>query len=116
AFAAAFSEARGGSTEREAAAVMESAGIAGGAASGAWVQLGWIGITSGPGSYSRFVAGPRDRRLEPGDMLWADLGFTADGYWSDFCRAGVVGGPSALQMDRQKRIAEATAVGAAMAK
>ena len=31
-------------------------------------------------------------------MLWADLGFTADGYWSDFCRAGIVGGPTPQQV------------------
>ena len=56
-------------------------------AAGRNVQLGWIGITSGPGGYERFVSGPRDRRLQRGDMVWADLGFTADGYWSDYCRA-----------------------------
>ena len=115
-FAAAFAAPRVGASERDVAAVMEAGGIAGAAGSGAWVQLGWIGITSGPGSYARFVAGPRDRRLETGDMVWADLGFTADGYWSDFCRAAVVGGPTARQADRQRRIAEATQVGVDMAR
>jgi len=115
-FAAAFAAPRAGSTEREVAAIMESGGIAGMAASGAWVQLGWIGITSGPGSYERFVAGPRDRRLVQGDMVWADLGFTADGYWSDYCRAGVVGGPTARQIDRQQRIVETTKTGVDMAR
>ena len=115
-FAAAFATPRAGATERDVATIIETGGVAGVAGSGAWVQLGWIGITSGGGSYNRFVAGPRDRRLERGDMVWADLGFTADGYWSDYCRAGVVGGPTPQQVDRQKRIAEATAVGAAMAR
>jgi len=49
-------------------------------------------------------------------MLWADLGFTADGYWSDYCRAAVVGGPSPQQIDRQRRIAEATAAGVALCR
>jgi Xaa-Pro aminopeptidase len=115
-FAAAFGEPRAGQSERDVATAIETGGIAGTAGSGAWVQLGWIGITSGSDGYERFVAGPRDRRLEPGDMLWADLGFTADGYWSDFCRAGVVGGPTARQVDRQRRIAEATKVGTDMAR
>jgi Xaa-Pro aminopeptidase len=115
-FAAAFSAPRAGSTEHDVASVMEAGGLTAGADSGAWVQLGWIGITSGPGGYDRFVAGPRDRRLEKGDMVWADLGFTADGYWSDYCRAGVIGGPTARQVDRQRRIAEATQVGVEMAR
>ncbi len=114
-FAAAFAAGRAGMSERDVATLIETGGVAGVAGSGTWVQLGWIGITSGAGSYDRFVAGPRDRRLERGDMLWADLGFTADGYWSDFCRAGIVGGASPQQVDRQKRIVEATAVGTAMA-
>ena len=61
AFEAAFAEQWHGRTEHEAAAAMQAGGIAGTAGTGAWVQLGWIGITSGPGSYDRFVAGPRDR-------------------------------------------------------
>lgn len=32
-------------------------------------------------------------------------------YWSDFCRAAVVGGPTGRQRDQQARILEATAVG-----
>jgi Xaa-Pro dipeptidase len=115
-FAAAFAAPRRGSSERDVATLIETGGVSGVAGSGAWVQLGWIGITSGAGSYDRFVAGPRDRMLQRGDMLWADLGFTADGYWSDFCRAAVVSGPSAQQQDRQQRIAEATAVGVSMAR
>jgi Xaa-Pro aminopeptidase len=115
-FAAAFASPREGASERDVATIIETEGVARVAGSGAWVQLGWIGITSGAGSYDRFVAGPRARRLERGDMLWADLGFTADGYWSDFCRAGIVGGPTQQQVDRQQRIAEATAVGTEMAR
>jgi Xaa-Pro aminopeptidase len=103
-------------TERDIGASMQAAGLAATIDSGAWVQLGWIGITSGPGGYERFVSGPRDRRLQRGDMVWADLGFTADGYWSDYCRAAVVGGPTSRQIDRQRRIAEATATGVDMVR
>lgn len=111
AHAAGYGVAREGHSERDVAAEMLAAGTRDVAADGAWVVPGWIGITSGAGSYARFVAGPRNRRLERGDMLWADIGFTADGYWSDTCRAAVVGGPSPQQIDRQRRIDEATARG-----
>jgi Xaa-Pro aminopeptidase len=47
-------------------------------------------------------------------MLWIDLGVRAAGYWSDTCRAGVVGGPSPRQQDLQRRIVHATAAGVAM--
>jgi Xaa-Pro aminopeptidase len=49
-----------------------------------------------------------------GDMLWIDLGVRAAGYWSDTCRAGVVGGPSQRQQELQRRIVEATAAGVEM--
>ena len=108
AHAAGYGQPRAGQTERDVAAEMLAAGTRDVAAHGTWTVPGWIGITSGPGGYTRFVSGPRDRRLEQGDMLWADIGFTSDGYWSDTCRAAVVGGPSTQQVDRQRRIVEAT--------
>jgi len=114
AFAAGFGRHRAGETEQNVAAEMFAAGTTAGTAAGAWVQPGWIGMTSGPGGYARFVSGPRHRRIETGDMLWADIGFTADGYWSDYCRAAVVGGPTARQIDRQRRIDEATSAGIEM--
>ena len=114
AFAEGYGSPREGQTERDVAAQMTAAGTRDVDAQGTWVTPGWIGITSGAGSYNRFVAGPRNRRLEPGDMLWADLGYTADGYWSDTCRAAVVGGPTAQQIDRQRRIDDATNHGIAL--
>ena len=115
-FAAGFGRTRAGATEWSVAAEMFAAGTTAGAALGAWVQPGWVGMTSGSDGYGRFVSGPRDRTLERGDMLWADLGFTADGYWSDYCRAAVVGGATPQQVDRQRRITEATAAGVAMCR
>jgi Xaa-Pro aminopeptidase len=113
-FAAGFGRRRAGAIEQDVAAEMFAAGTTAGTALGAWVQPGWIGMTSGPGGYARFVSGPRRRAIAPGDMLWADLGFTADGYWSDYCRAAVVGGPTPRQIDRQRRIDEATSAGIEM--
>lgn len=113
-FAAAFAVPREGAFETAVAREIAMAGIAAGAA---WPEAatmpGWIGMTSGPGAYDRFVEAPRQRRIERGDLLWADVGFRVDGYWSDFCRAGVVGGPTSQQVDRQRRILEATAAGVA---
>ena len=42
---------------------------------------------------------PRDRALEAGDMLWVDLGVVYGGYWTDHCRAAVLGPASAGQRD-----------------
>jgi Xaa-Pro aminopeptidase len=113
-FAAAFRVPREGAYETDLAREIAMAGLAAGAR---WPEAatmpGWIGMTSGPGAYDRFVEAPRRRRLEPGDLLWADVGFRVDGYWSDFCRAGVVGGPTPQQRDRQARVLAATAAGVA---
>jgi Xaa-Pro aminopeptidase len=37
-------------------------------------------------------------------MVWIDAGCTVAGYWSDFSRAGVVGGPTAEQAAAQEAI------------
>jgi Xaa-Pro aminopeptidase len=76
----------------------------------------WVLIASGPGNYVLATGAPHDRRLEPGDMLWFDAGCSVDGFWSDFSRAGVVGGPSADQREAQRRIVELTARGVAMVR
>lgn len=103
AFAALFAEPRPGISEQDAASILLLEGLAGGAD-----RTGWVAVTSGTGSYHRFTSAPRTRRLESGDMLWADLGLLAGGYWSDYCRAGVVDGPSPTQADLQQRILDCT--------
>jgi len=115
-FAAAFARPRGGELEVDLAREIVAAGLAAGAGWPAWTMPGWIGMTSGPGAYDRFVEAPRRRRLEPGDLVWADVGFRVDGYWSDFCRAGVIGGPTPRQVDRQARLLAATGAGVAAAR
>jgi Xaa-Pro dipeptidase len=58
---------------------------------------------SGPGGVPQIVCGPRDRRLEAGDVLFFDTGSTYDGYYCDFDRNYAIGAVS----DQAKRAHEA---------
>jgi Xaa-Pro dipeptidase len=58
---------------------------------------------SGPGGVPQIVCGPRDRRLEAGDILFFDTGSTYDGYYCDFDRNYAIGAVS----DQAKRAHEA---------
>lgn len=53
----------------------------------------YAAIHSGPGNYRR-IGGPTDRRLTPGDLLWADTGVSRNGYWADYTRTLSIGRPS----------------------
>jgi Xaa-Pro aminopeptidase len=68
----------------------------------------WTVVTSGEGNYARLTKRTGDRTIESGDMVWLDSGCTVGGYWSDFSRAGVVGGPSERQLEAHRRIHEIT--------
>lgn len=98
-----FAEARPGLTEREVARLAARAMLDHGAD-----RPGWVMLTSGRGQYHRTLGAPRDRVLQPGEMLWLDLSAIVNGYGSDFCRAGVFGGPSAEQQDLQEKVIGAT--------
>ena len=111
AFAQALAGTLSGATERELARRIASAAIGAGADT-----VGWIAMTSGPGSYSRFVSAPRNRIIQDGDLVWADVGVRVDGYWSDFCRAVVVGGPSPRQLELHEAVVEATGAGVEVAR
>ena len=111
AFQQAYAGRLSGKTEREVARILSAAAIAAGAD-----RTGWTAMTSGPGSYGRFVGAPRDRTIETGDMVWTDLGVVVDGYWSDYCRAAVVGGPNTRQMELQSAIVDATNAGIVKAR
>jgi Xaa-Pro aminopeptidase len=74
----------------------------------------WVLITSGPGSYDLATKLPSCRCLERGDFVWMDAGCAVAGYWSDFGRAGVVGGASTEQREAQARIHEITMLGVEM--
>ncbi len=115
AFVAALRPSREGQTEAAVAADLAAA-VAGARIARGAASVGWLAATSGPGNYARFVGPPRARELSRGDMLWFDLGVVVEGYWSDFCRAGVVGGPSARQLDRHQRICDATSLGVSLAR
>ena len=71
----------------------------------------WELITAGPGNYDDATALPSARPIAPGDLVWLDAGCAVAGYWSDFGRAGVVGGATAEQRDAQARLHEITTRG-----
>lgn len=108
AFERTFAAARGGMTETEVARLMNVASMDAGGSNP------WVIITGGEGSYDLASKLPSRRRLEPGDFVWMDAGCTFGGYWSDFGRAGVVGGPTPQQRDAQARIHEITMLGVEM--
>lgn len=91
-------------------------GIVGAAIRGGAERVGWIGLTSGPGSYHRFVSAPRARIVEKGDLVWADVGAISGGYWTDYCRAAVVGPISDVRRDLQAAVVDATTLGISMAR
>lgn len=77
-------------------------------------EPGWVMLTSGTGSYGRLLSTPRERVLEPGDLVWLDLSCRIEGYWSDHSRAGVLGAePTTEQVELQERIVAATHAGIA---
>lgn len=72
---------------------------------------GFIIVLSGPGNYDRISARPTDRILRKGDLVWIDAGANYNGYWTDFCRAGVVGGATSEQRRLQSIVHEVTMKG-----
>ncbi|HHW93105.1 MAG TPA: aminopeptidase P family protein [Clostridiaceae bacterium] len=103
AFDRVFGEISEGMTEKEVArkfvAIMAEEGA----------ELpGFIIVLSGPGNYDRIAARPTNKRIEKGDLVWIDAGVNYDGYWTDFCRAGVVGGATAEQNRLQNIIVDIT--------
>ena len=101
AMAVGFERAAPGVTEREVARAVGETMMREGAD-----RPGFIMMASGADNHHVLSGKPTDRALEPGDMLWMDLGSVYRGYWSDFCRACVVGGPARAQRDAQAAILE----------
>jgi Xaa-Pro dipeptidase len=108
AFAAVYEQGVEGRTEQELARALGAAALLNGADT-----VGWVACTSGAGSYDRFLGEPRPRTVERGDLFWADVGATVDGYWTDFCRAAVAGPVSPARRDFQDAVVAATAAGVA---
>ncbi len=69
---------------------------------------GFVIMTYGEGNYGRTSSVRDGRRLKKGDMLWLDLGAEYEGYWCDFCRAGIVGPIDDIRKKHQKDVYEAT--------
>lgn len=86
-----------GVTERELAAEVAHAMVAGGG------SPRFVVVTGGPRS-ALADASPTDRALEKGDLLRFDVGCVLHGYWSDIGRTAVVGEPDALQQRRYDAI------------
>jgi Xaa-Pro aminopeptidase len=101
AFEACFAAACPGVTEREIGRIAGETMVHHGAE-----RPGFVLIASGAENYRCLSGKPTERRLERGDMLWIDMGAIYDGYWSDFCRAAIIGRPTQEQQDSQKGILE----------
>jgi Xaa-Pro aminopeptidase len=105
-----YSQIRAGMTEAEIERRMLMAMISLGG------QSPWVLITSGEGYYDLVSKGGSERPIAPGDMVWMDAGCAVAGYYSDFSRAGVVGGPTEAQQQLQQRIHEITLAGLALVR
>jgi Xaa-Pro aminopeptidase len=101
-----FSELRSEMTERDIARRLGQLLLAEGAD-----RIDWIMMTSGRGHYHRTFGAPRNRRLEPGDMIWMDISAVVNGYRADYDRAAVVGGPTGEQANLQELVQAATMAG-----
>ncbi|MEO3805026.1 Xaa-Pro peptidase family protein [Nonomuraea sp. B1E8] len=97
---AALGQAAAGVTERELAAAVAGAMVAGGG------EPRFVVVTSGERS-ALSDAFPTDRACRPGDLVRFDVGCTYQGYWSDVARTAVVGEPTG----RQQRFYDALATG-----
>lgn len=64
----------------------------------------WAFVTHGPGTYEETASGGGAKAVGPSDMVWIDGGCSVDGYYADFSRAGVVGGPTAEQQAAHEHI------------
>jgi Xaa-Pro aminopeptidase len=103
-----FAELDAAMTEREMARRLGSLLLEAGAD-----RVGWVMMTSGAGHYHRTFGIPRDRIVEPGEMVWFDVSAIVDGYGADFDRAAVRGGPTPEQQRLQAFAQEATQAGIA---
>jgi Xaa-Pro aminopeptidase len=101
AFAACFEAARPGLGEREIARIAGETMLREGAE-----RPGFVLIASGVEGYRCLSGKATERRLERGDMLWIDMGAVYEGYWSDFCRAAIIGPASQERLDSQQAILE----------
>jgi Xaa-Pro dipeptidase len=69
----------------------------------------WCIVQSG--TYDRGGYVPRERLVQPGEMVWVDMGANVLGYFADFSRAAVLGTPTAHQREMQQKVREVTQLG-----
>jgi Xaa-Pro aminopeptidase len=102
AFQRCFERVRPGMTEADATRILgEAIAQEGG-------RVGFFIVTSGKGYFDRVAGLPRDRALEADDFLWIDLGVVYRGYWTDHCRATVLGQANDGQRDNWEAITTLT--------
>ncbi|MCL5045544.1 MAG: Xaa-Pro peptidase family protein [Actinobacteria bacterium] len=103
-----FPKIRAGLTEGEIARMLRIAMLEAGAE-----EPGFVIMCSGRENYVRGSARPANRRIGAvqGEMAWIDLSAQYGGYYSDFSRAGVVGGPTDEQKRLQQLVYEVTQAG-----
>lgn len=92
-----------GMSEREVSRIIQKLMLDGGAE-----YPGFVIFTSGAGNYDRISKASTDRVLQKGDFIWLDLGARYNGYWSDFCRASILGDVKPEFQDLQSLIHEVT--------
>lgn len=83
-------------TEAELASRLQAAIAAQGA------EFGFMAPCMVPASYLTMSRVPSGHQLEPGTLIWSDLGAIYHGYWSDYGRAAVIGKAT----DQQRRMWE----------
>jgi Xaa-Pro dipeptidase len=92
---------RPGTTDAQAAAAAEAAVYAEGVGhKGTIFAKGYAQVASGVinGGWSYYLPSTQ-KRIEPGDFVFIELGVCADGYWSDLTRTIVVGEPNKRQRE-----------------
>lgn len=110
AYARTFAQTRAGEAERDVMLRMTHETMRSGGGSP------WVAITSGPGNYDVVMGHGTGRILRRGDMVWMDSGCTVANLWSDYGRAGVIGGPSPEQTQAQQQVRGIVEEGVAMVR
>lgn len=79
-------------------------------------QVPFAAVSSGPGGYDQIIVGPGERVLQPGDVLFIDLGALYDGYSCDFDRNYAIGAISDEVARAHEAVWQATEAGIAAAR
>lgn len=108
AFDTAFRRITPETTERELAAYLRTAIAEQGG------ELGFMAPCLTPAAYHTMSSMPSNRLLEPGKLIWTDLGSRFNMYWSDFSRAATIGRATPAQKSRWEAVNEVSMAGVAL--